>query len=317
MEGSTMRAAALVLGLGFLTVGCGGGSQGTGAKSAADSTPMAESAPSGFGAYPAQTPPAAEAKSADAPASAGGASPAPASPSRAERKDSAAEASRAPRPTERPGLGTEWGETRRSRIREVGFDRQSDDPTAVVSLNYNDREGARALASFHDARPISSNSFSALGGAIRVAIEGDDGGSLQSFRVGDRSVVVGTAGQRYSIVLTNRTGRRFETVASVDGLDVISGRPASFDQRGYVLLPFATLRIEGFRQSERAVAAFRFSRVADSYAAQTGSARNVGVIGIAFFRERGDSGIDENELELRDSATPFPAETNRFARPPR
>src|SRR5438445_13771092 len=86
---------------------------------------------------------------------------------------------------------------------------------------------------------------------------------------------------------------RFEAVGTVDGLDVINGKSGTLDNRGYVLLPFATLEIEGFRTSTNAVAAFRFAAVADSYAAQTGSARNVGVIGIAFFTERGDTFIPE------------------------
>ena len=57
-----------------------------------------------------------------------------------------------------------------------------------------------------------------------------------------------------------------------------------FDNRGYVLMPFATLEIEGFRQSNEAVAAFRFAAVGESYAAQMGAARNVGVIGVALLR---------------------------------
>ena len=113
-------------------------------------------------------------------------------------------------------------------------------------------------------------------------------------------------GQRYSIVLQNHTSHRFEAVGTVDGLDVINGKPGTFDNRGYVLLPFATLEIEGFRTSTRAVAAFRFASVADSYAAQTGSARNVGVIGIAFFGETGDSFVPESETRLRDTRQPVP-----------
>ncbi len=46
------------------------------------------------------------------------------------------------------------------------------------------------------------------------------------------------------------------------------------------------MTVEGFRTSLADVAAFRFSSVRDSYAARTGSARNVGVIGVAFFPER-------------------------------
>jgi len=47
-----------------------------------------------------------------------------------------------------------------------------------------------------------------------------------------------------------------------------------------------------------------------------GAARNVGVIGVAFFGERGDAFINQQELRTRDSASPFPADP-RFAQPPR
>jgi hypothetical protein len=47
-----------------------------------------------------------------------------------------------------------------------------------------------------------------------------------------------------------------------------------------------------------------------------GSARNVGVIGVAFFAERGDSFVDPSETRLRDRASPFPADPH-FAQPPR
>ena len=115
--------------------------------------------------------------------------------------------------------------------------------------------------------------------------------------------------------MVNHTGHRFEAVATVDGLDVINGKDGTFDNRGYVLMPFATLEIEGFRQSTQAVAAFRFAAVADSYAQQMGKGRNIGVIGVAFFAERGDSFVPDSETRTRDSASPFPADP-RFAPPP-
>jgi len=52
-------------------------------------------------------------------------------------------------PRDRPGLGTEWGETRESHIREVGFVRgEPDRPFAVAQLFYNDRQGIEALAAW-------------------------------------------------------------------------------------------------------------------------------------------------------------------------
>jgi hypothetical protein len=221
----------------------------------------------------------------------------------------------AERPSERPGLGTEWGETRVSRVHDTSFVRESNRPFAVATVNYDDRRGAEAIARLHGHRDVGDD-VAVAGGAISFAIKDASGEPLETIHAGDRNIVVGNAGERYSIVVTNHTAHRFESVVTVDGLDVVNGKPGTTENRGYVLMPFATLEIEGFRQSASAVAAFRFASVAESYAAQMGSARNVGVIGAAFFGERGDSLASLSDLRLRDTASPFPAD-GRFARPPR
>jgi hypothetical protein len=220
---------------------------------------------------------------------------------------------------ERPGLGTGWGEARASHVHEVAFERDSATPFALGTLHYNDRRGVEALASYHQA--VTGGFFHDVpeaGGAITVSVVGENGSPLDALKVGDRTYVVGHDGERYSIVLTNHTNHRFESVATVDGLDVVNGHPAGLDNRGYILSPWARLEIDGFRRSTDAVAAFRFSRVADSYAAQTSGDRNVGVIGVAFFSERGDSfqPWTFDELRTRDTASPFPVDL-RYAQPPR
>jgi hypothetical protein len=301
----------------LVLAGCGG-SAGT-AKSA-DS--VGRGSPQGFA--PSQPGFAVESASEAAPSksSAGGfptasaapPAPAPTAPHPAADATSG-RAAREPSPESRPGLGTEWGETRTSRVHDVTFVRDSSRPFAVAALHYNDRKGVEAMANLHGLRDTRRD-VPAGDGAISIAVKDASGSPLEAVHVGDRTMIIGQAGQRYSIVLTNHTGHRFESVVTVDGLDVVNGRPGTTENRGYVLLPFATLEIEGFRQSTAAVAAFRFAAVGESYAAQMGSARNVGVIGVAFFGERGDSFTDAQDLRLRDTASPFPADP-RFAQPPR
>lgn len=309
----------------LFVAGCGGGSSfGSGAK--ASRTPATES-PGGYGPSQAGYPQGGVESESSAKVSAAPAAPADA-PSRSSSAGSTASADSsssprsrfepskpAPPPESRPGLGTEFGEARASRVHDVTFVRKAGRPFAVAALNYNDRKGVDALASLASRRD-SARSVSTGGGAVTISIRDASGDPLEAVHVGDRTFVVGQSGQRYTIVLQNHTSHRFEAVGTVDGLDVINGKPGTFDNRGYVLMPFATLEIEGFRTSTAAVAAFRFAAVSDSYAAQTGSARNVGVIGLAFFGEKGDSFVPESETRLRDSASPFPADP-RFAQPPR
>ena len=134
------------------------------------------------------------------------------------------------------------------------------------------------------ARPIS---VPRPGGPYRVRIVDADGRDLPTYWHEGRTYVMGTVGARYSIMVSNPTSRRVEAVVSVDGLDAVDGHTASYiDHRGYILQPYGSATIDGFRTSLAEVATFRFSSVADSYAGRLGQARDVGVIGVAFFPER-------------------------------
>lgn len=112
------------------------------------------------------------------------------------------------------------------------------------------------------------------------------GGPARTFSHAGESYVLGQNGERYTLRVWNRSNRRVEVVASVDGRDVVDGKAADYSKRGYVVPAYGHVDIDGWRLSSGQVAAFRFSSVARSYAARTGSAREVGVIGVAVFPER-------------------------------
>jgi hypothetical protein len=217
---------------------------------------------------------------------------------------------------DRPGLGTEWGETRTSQVTDAPFERRSADaPWATSSLYYNDANGVRAMTRGAELSSYAVPSVTIAGGALSVRLLDSWGSPLPTYDLGSRSYVTGRHGDRYVIQIQNHTAQRFEAVASVDGLDVIDGRPGSLAKRGYLIAPWGSLEIEGFRRSMSEVAEFRFGSVSSSYAARTGSDRNVGVIGVAFFDERGsrDPWL-ERDSRRRHDADPFPG---RFAPPPR
>jgi len=98
--------------------------------------------------------------------------------------------------------------------------------------------------------------------------------------------IVGTPGHEYAIRVRNATGERILVVPSVDGVNAITGETATPDQSGYVLDPWGTVEIAGWRKSLSRTAAFYFTSIADSYAGRTGRPNDVGVIGVAVFRER-------------------------------
>jgi hypothetical protein len=98
--------------------------------------------------------------------------------------------------------------------------------------------------------------------------------------------VAGTPGGRYAISIHNHLGERLLAVTAVDGVNVISGDTAGWQQTGYVFGPFQGYEISGWRKSNHVVATFEFTASPNSYAERTGRPANVGVIGVALFRER-------------------------------
>jgi hypothetical protein len=93
-------------------------------------------------------------------------------------------------------------------------------------------------------------------------------------------------GHRYSVRIENRIGERVLAILSVDGVNAVTGQTASPDQSGYVLDPYQSTEITGWRKSMSEVAQFNFTTLSGSYAARTGRPENVGVIGVAVFREK-------------------------------
>jgi hypothetical protein len=111
------------------------------------------------------------------------------------------------------------------------------------------------------------------------------GETLPLYRHHGRYYVEGKAGDRYAIQMCNRTGGRLLTVLSVDGVNAVTGQTAAASQNGYVLSPWSSAEIAGWRKDMNEVAAFYFTALGDSYAARTGRPDNVGVIGVAIYKE--------------------------------
>jgi len=112
--------------------------------------------------------------------------------------------------------------------------------------------------------------------------------------------IVGRPGNEYQLRIRNRTGGEILAVVSVDGVNAVNGETANWNQTGYVLAPYQTLVVKGWRKSLKRVAAFYFTEHANSYAARTGRPRNVGVIGVALFRKRVDA---DTRITPRPSAS--------------
>jgi hypothetical protein len=188
----------------------------------------------------------------------------------------------------RPGLATGWGNEKKSSLSGQSFVRASSKPAGTDVIYYNDRKGVEAMTG---SRTKVEGSQTAAGGLVEWGVKGRLG-FLDTYKEGyygqGRRLVAGAANSSYTIVVRNRSKSTLEIVASVDGLDVMDGKAASFSKRGYLIEPGDTLEIDGFRTSEHTVAEFKFSSVSNSYAnLHHGDTRNVGVLGIAVFTQKG------------------------------
>lgn len=221
-----------------------------------------------------------------------------------------------------PQLGTQWGEGIESKTRTVVAKRLSDRPDDLASLGYNEASAVRRAVGANAERRLN---LLLADGDVEWSVLDEDGRPLplQRARRGsggdDMFRLAGVEGSRYTLRFRNLSERSYEVIATVDGLDVLSGKPGSLRNGGYVLQPLQSLTIEGFRKSQNEVAAFRFSAPGRAYAANTeaGDVRNIGVIGAALFeleqhdvprRQRRDAGPQQPSA--------FPAD-GAYAPPPR
>ncbi len=150
-----------------------------------------------------------------------------------------------------------------------------------------------------------------------TVVDRNTGATLPVYQNRGEYWVAGAPGARYAIAVRNKLGERVMAVTSVDGVNVLNGATASWGQTGYVFGAYTNYQITGWRKSNSEVAAFEFAAAQDSYAERTGRPSQVGVIGVALFKERVPQPIavpkplpyrlerDSNESR-RDSAAPPP-----------
>jgi len=112
------------------------------------------------------------------------------------------------------------------------------------------------------------------------------GESLTVYRHHGRRYVEGQPGNEYAVRIRNCTDQRLLAVLSVDGINAVTGETASPGQSGYVIEPGGYVTVQGWRKDLNRTAAFYFSDPEASYAARTGRPNDLGVIGVALFRER-------------------------------
>ncbi len=123
---------------------------------------------------------------------------------------------------------------------------------------------------------------------VRVEVAGSTVPLYPSPRWDGRRYFEAHRGQEYAITLRNTTSERIGVLISVDGLNVISGQRSALasGETMYVLDPWGTATIRGWRTSLDDIRRFVFVDEERSYASRTGQANgDLGWVRVLAFRE--------------------------------
>ena len=144
----------------------------------------------------------------------------------------------------------------------------------------------RVLAPLLLACAFAPAPASAVGALADITvIDRSSGRVLPTYLYQGRNFVAGTPGTRYAVRVASRSAERIMSVVAVDGVNVVTGETATWEQNGYVLAAWQRHDIAGWRKTQAEVATFEFTALPNSYAARTGRPDHVGAIGVALFRE--------------------------------
>lgn len=185
------------------------------------------------------------------------------------------------------GGATGWRKERSSGVADTRFIRASSEPVGTDVIYYDAPEAIKIMSNTATKRVGALQQT--MGQMVEWGIKGHTGflATYKRDHGWGRRFVEGKKDQEYAIVVKNRCKSTLEIVASVDGMDVVDRKTASYFKRGYLIHPGATLEIDGFRTSTDSVATFKFSSVEGYYSKiRHADTRHIGVIGIAVFTQK-------------------------------
>lgn len=112
-----------------------------------------------------------------------------------------------------------------------------------------------------------------------------NGHSLKEYLHEGNFYIEGKKKNEFSLRIRNHGSDKILAVPTVDGISVLDGKEASYNSRGYIIDGHDSITIDGWRTSDSEVAKFYFTNPQDSYGGKTNKDSNLGVIGVAVFKE--------------------------------
>jgi len=144
--------------------------------------------------------------------------------------------------------------------------------------------------------PVTAIAHAGQGNVVDARIVSDSGVEFATYRsdlrarqAGDFFYLEAVKGERYSIQVTNASGRRVGVVIAVDGRNIIDGKKSDLkrNERMYVIGPYGSSTFEGWRTGLDRTNRFYFTAQSDSYAEKVfGDGSAMGTIALNVYRER-------------------------------
>lgn len=144
--------------------------------------------------------------------------------------------------------------------------------------------------------PVCVHAYRGQGSVVDVSVVSDNGENYASYRTYPRSLraakyfyLEAVKGEKYSVRVSNLSGRRVGVVIAVDGRNIISGQKSELgrNERMYIIAAHGVNTFEGWRTGTDRTNRFYFTSQANSYAERVfsdGSA--MGTIAVAVFYEK-------------------------------
>jgi hypothetical protein len=165
--------------------------------------------------------------------------------------------------------------------------------------------------------------FSHGGDGVKVEIISDTGGLLPLIphkgTGSGRTYVIkryleAKRGENYSIVVRNTLSQRIGVVIAVDGRNIITGKKSSLksNEMMYIVDPYGSARLDGWRTDNDTVHRFYFTDVKDSYTVRTfADTSAMGVIAVAIFREKERPELFYDQQTGKEKTVPAPGAAAR------
>jgi|CXWL01.1.fsa_nt_gi hypothetical protein len=157
-------------------------------------------------------------------------------------------------------------------------------------------------------RPAPSRWETAFRGnvlTVEVQVDGRAAPLYRTARSDERRYFEAQRGEEYALCIRNQTNRRVGVLISVDGLNVVSGErsPLVSSEPMYVLDPWETAVIRGWRSSLEHVRQFVFVDEERSYASRTGQENgDLGWIRVLAFEEQPSVSQFDSPWRRQDAA---------------